>query len=71
MDYAYAAASVTVDVNVLFNVLLAICGAFALIALGIFFIKALGTVNRINKLIDDVSPDVIKTVEKLPETVDG
>ena len=59
-----------VDVQTLVIVLVAICGALALIGLFIVFIRVAKAINKINTTIDDVLPSVKETVDKLPDTVD-
>ncbi|NLA95990.1 MAG: hypothetical protein GX838_04005 [Clostridiaceae bacterium] len=59
----------SIPLSVLLYVVLGLAGTVALVALIIFLFKAAAAAGHIGKLVREISPDLEKTVEKLPSTV--
>lgn len=59
----------TIELESLVVVLLALCGAVALVALAIVLFRLMGTLSKVNRVLDDLSPGLKNTVDQLPETV--
>ncbi|NMA00156.1 MAG: hypothetical protein GX924_03870 [Clostridiaceae bacterium] len=70
----YFVMEVMIPLSSLLYVLLALVGAVALVALAVLLFQLVGVASRLKKSLDDISPDVTKTVKTLPgvmEKVDG
>lgn len=63
-------AEVTIRLSDLLNLLLVLAGCAALIALSVFLFRLAGTLKRVSKLVEDVTPSVGETVKKLPPIMD-
>ncbi len=61
--------SVMIDLHIILIGIVCITGAVALVALAVVLFKVAGAVGKVNRLLDDVSPNVKKSVDQLPETV--
>lgn len=61
----------SIPLSVLFYVMLGLVGTAALIVLIIFLIKATSAAGHISKLVKDITPDLEKSVEKLPSTMEN
>lgn len=61
--------TVTVELDSVWRGLLTLAGVAALVVLTIVFSKLVGTVSRLNRMLDEVTPDIKETVSKLPETM--
>lgn len=61
--------SVTIDLASLGWGLLALAGVVVLIFLAIVLSKLVGTVSRLNHMLDEVTPEIKTAVSKLPETI--
>lgn len=61
---------VSINLGDLLNLLLALAGATALIALAVFLFRLAGTVKELSKLVSSLSPNIDETVKKLPSIMD-
>ncbi len=61
---------VTINLSDLLNLLLVLAGSVALIALAVFLFNLAGTIKRVSKLLEDVTPSIDETVKKLPPIMD-
>lgn len=61
---------VTINLRDLLSLFLVLAGSVALIALAVFFFNLAGTMKRVSKLLEDVSPGIDETVKKLPPIMD-
>lgn len=61
--------TVTIDLASLGWGLLALAGVAVLIILAIVLTKLVGTVSRLNHMLDEITPEIKTTVSKLPETI--
>ena len=61
----------SIPLSTLLYVVLGLTGTVALVALIVFLFKATTAVGHIGKLVKDITPDLEKTVEKLPSTIEN
>lgn len=61
--------TITIELDALGRGILTLAGAAVLILLAIVFAKLVGTVNRVNKMLDEVTPDLKDAVGRLPQTI--
>lgn len=61
--------TITIDLEGLGRALLALAGIAVLVVLAIVLSKLVGTITRINRVIETVTPDIKSSVASLPETM--
>ncbi|NJP40690.1 hypothetical protein HCH52_06455 [Oscillospiraceae bacterium HV4-5-C5C] len=71
MNYNLTATAVQIDLSALWTALLSLAGVTLMVFVIILIARLIGTLKRVNTLIEDLQPDLKKTVEKLPQTMDS
>ena len=61
--------SITIELDSLWRGLLTLAGVVVLIIVAIVMVKLIGTISRLNKMLDEVTPDLKDTVSRLPQTM--
>lgn len=61
--------AVTVDLDQVWRGLLTLAGVAVILSIALLILKIMGTVKRINRLIEEVSPPVKAVVNQLPQTI--
>lgn len=61
--------SITLELDSLWRGLLTLAGVAVLVILAIVLTKLIGTISRLNRMLDEVTPDIKDTVGRLPESI--
>ncbi len=61
--------SITIELDSLWRGLLTLVGVVVLIIAAVVMAKLIGTISRLNRMLDEVTPDLKDTVSRLPQTV--
>lgn len=68
-EIIFRSTAVTVDLNQVWKGLLSLAAVAVIVALALLILKIMGTVKRINHLVDLLTPTIKQTVDQLPQTV--
>lgn len=63
-------AEVMVNLNTVWTALLSLAGVALMVTLIVLIVKLIGTMRRVNQLVDDINLPLKEAVDKLPQTME-
>lgn len=68
-DIILSNTAITIDLDQVWRGLLTLSGVAVIVAFALLILKIMGTIKRINHLVDTLTPSIKLTVDQLPQTV--